>query len=100
MTTRYLTLTLDDGSVYGVPVDVIARNRAENYKDEFANDLTRSLIEDTVPLFESDKGEIVDWAANNMNWSDVKDHATQLRGPDPIDFEEVWRTAKMGVKTV
>lgn len=96
---KYLTLAIEDGSIYGIPLEIIARNRAENYKDEFANDIERSLAEDTLPLFEDDPFEAVDWASNNMNWEDVQEHAVQLRGPEPIDFQSAWNMAPKAVQS-
>lgn len=88
-----LRVTMPDGSRWDVPVSVIARDRAAYYaKREFGGDVERSLAEDTWPLFAEDNYDILDWAANNMNWSDVKAHAT--RAPDrpqkPVDWEEGW----------
>ena len=87
---KVLEITMPDGSVWGVPVDVIARNRAENYAGEFGDDVGRSLAEDTGPLFDEDDYEIQDWAANNMNWDDVAAHATKLREPPAPDYQEGW----------
>lgn len=88
---KRLIVTMPDGSRWGVPVDIIARDRAKHYAKEFDGDVERSLAEDTVPLFESDDFEIIDWAANNMNWSDVKDHAGRMAHstPEP-DYQEGW----------
>lgn len=84
---QVIRITMPDGSKYDVPVEIIARNRAKYYADkEFDGDIERSLAEDTIPLFQSDDYEIHDWAANNMNWSDVKDHATLASLPE--DGEE------------
>ncbi len=72
---------------------LIARNRATHYAKEFDGDVERSLAEDTIPLFESDDYEIKDWAANNMNWSDVKREAKKLKDAMPLlpsDFHEAW----------
>lgn len=88
-----LEIKMPDGSVWGVPVMVIAKDRAANYANEFGGDVERSLVEDTLPLFEAEVFEIKDWAANNMNWSDVKHAATRIRPPDPLtdaDFQEAW----------
>lgn len=86
-----LKITMPDGSKWTVPVMIIARNRAENYKEEFGNDVEKSLAEDTIPLFETDDFEIIDWAVNNMNWSDVVAHAVQLpRGAEKVDYQEGW----------
>lgn len=83
---KVIRITMPDGSKYDVPVEIIARNRAKHYADkEFDGDIERSLAEDTMPLFQSDDYEIHDWAANNMNWSDVKDHATLASLPEDGD---------------
>ena len=88
----HLRVTMPDGSLWDVPVDVIARNRAERYKDEFGDDVERSLVEDTLPLFASDNRQIRSWAAGNMDWSDVRDVARQVPHYDrpPVDFQEGW----------
>lgn len=88
---KYLQITMPDGSKWGVPVDIIARNRAEFYADrDFDGDVERSLAEDTVPIFEEDEYAIEDWAANNMNWSDVEAHAVKLTEAPQPDFQEAW----------
>lgn len=90
--TKYLRVTMPDGSRWDVPVEAIARNRAANYASEFGGDIDKSLEEDTLPLFEEDPYEVEDWAANNMNWSDVDSIAQ--RAPDSpkpkVDYEEGW----------
>lgn len=89
---KVLRITMPDGSKWDVPVEVIARNRAAYYADrEFAGDVERSLREDTLPLFEDDPFEVEDWAANNMDWADVKDKATRF-SPAVCDFQEGWIT--------
>ncbi|MBN6492740.1 hypothetical protein JZM31_06675 [Acinetobacter pittii] len=88
---KYLIISMPDGLDYGVPIEVIARNRAEHYADEFNGDITLSLIEDTLPLFASDSYEIRDWASNNMNFSDVKEQTIVLKKKvAKEDFEDAW----------
>jgi hypothetical protein len=87
---KELHVTMPDTSVWAVPVDIIARNRAEFYAEEFGGDVEKSLNEDTNPLFEEDHYAIRDWAGNNMNWSDVSEHAKQVSPPKEPDFEEGW----------
>jgi hypothetical protein len=84
-----LYVEMTDGSIWKVPVSVIAYNRAEEYMSEFGDDLERSIKEDTEPLFTSDYHEIKDWAAGNMNWSDVEEYATKVED-SKIDFQEGW----------
>lgn len=80
---------MSDGSIWSIPVEIIAYDRALRYAHEFDDNIQRSLKEDTYPLFESDHFEIKDWAQNNMNWSDVSIHAV-LISPSNIDFQDDW----------
>jgi hypothetical protein len=93
---KMLTIEMPDGSKWGVPVEVIARSRATHYAHEFGGNIQRSLDEDTLQLFESDDYEIEDWAANNMNWSDVQDHAKKLKDAE-TDFQEGWVNGEKAV---
>lgn len=87
---RYL-IGMPDGSKWSVPIATIALHRAESYKEEFGDDLARSLKEDTVPLFSGEEYEIKDWAANNMNWCDVEHDAEQDEAPAvTLDLDEGW----------
>lgn len=92
-------IEMPDGYTWSVPVDTIAKNRAENYKDEFGDDLQRSLDEDTWKLFLECRSEIKEWARNNMNWSDVKDVAKRLQHlPVPlVDYEDGWMFGSAGL---
>lgn len=80
---------MEDGSLWDVPVSLIAQNRAAEYADEFDGDIEKSLNEDTMPLFNSDDYEIQDWAANNMNWDDVKAHAVKV-DDGIVDYQDGW----------
>jgi hypothetical protein len=73
VTREYKTLqvSFSDGSLWDIPVEVIARDWAAWYAKDYGGDVERSLREDTLPLFEEDAFEILDWATNEMNWSDV-----------------------------
>lgn len=91
MKNKVLRVEMPDGSKWDVPVMVIAKNRADYYKDEFDGDLEKSLKQDTIPLFESDDYEIEDWAVNNMNWGDVKEFAKQVPPMEAEpDYQEGW----------
>ena len=93
---KYLTVTMPDGSVWGVPVEMIARDRAKHYASEFGGDVERSLAEDTLPMFEDDEYEIEDWAVNNMNWSDFDGHQVKIADPPEPDFQEAWMSGPKG----
>jgi hypothetical protein len=94
----YLTVELPDGSVWGVPVAVIARNRAKEYAGEFGGDVERSLTEDTLPLFDADSYAIEDWAVNNMNWADFDGHQVKLTDAPAPNFQEAWLAGAKGFR--
>lgn len=78
-----------NGFIWEIPVKSIAENRADSYKDEFGDDLKRSLQEDTLPLFEDDEGEIFDWVQNNMNPSDLLGFEKLIKSPTP-SLDDAW----------
>lgn len=81
----FLHLTLPNGMVFEIPTQVVADNRAkamlEAHPDEFKN--LPEAMEDTVGLFTDDSWNIQDWAANNMNWSDLQNSARMIRFTPP-----------------
>ena len=84
---------MPDNSQWDIPVDIIAKNRAEYYAKQDDVPFKESLEEDTLPLFEADEYEIVDWAGNNMDWKDVKDFAFEVlvyKGLKEVDFQDGW----------
>lgn len=81
-TNRVLALTAFDGSVYHVPLAVIAASWREHYKDETEK---------------PDDDELIAWAENNMNWSDVSAQARQVKKPDPLDMDDAWVDGKMQI---
>ena len=67
---KSMVVTADNGTQWSIPMRAIAGHRALNYAREFDGDVQRSLIEDTLPLFEEDNYEAWDWLAGNMNPED------------------------------
>lgn len=88
-----LRVTMPDNTTWDIPVDVIARNRAEHYAHRFNGDIEESLKRDTIPLFEKDIAKIIDWACNNMNWEHVKDHAKKVSDGEAPDYDMDWPEA-------
>lgn len=89
MKEKYIIL-FSNGVEYTIPVMTIAKHRAAHYAHEFDNDEERSLKEDTIPLFEGDAFEIIDWARNNMNWPDVSNSASAQSREIKPNWEEEW----------
>lgn len=85
-TTAKYRVEMSDGSLWEVPVQVIADSRDENYADE-QEDTIGSIREKTLSDY-----EIQDWAGNYMNWSDVKEFAVRSAVVQKaIDWEDGWR---------
>ena len=87
-------ITMPNQSKWKLPVRVIAESRAQHYLGAFPS-MTQAM-DDTRELFESDDYEIEDWAKNNMNWSDVREHAQMVEEGD-IDYEEGWANGEVEI---
>lgn len=87
-----LYVEMTDGSIWAVPIGVIAQHRAEYYLENYAGRYTslEEALEDIEKLFEMDFYEIKDWAEDNMDWEDVEEHAHKVQ-ETKIDFQESWR---------
>lgn len=97
---KVLVFTLFDGSKWGLSVSIIAQNRAERYASEYGGDVAKSLSDDTLPTFEKDPNEIIEWAQNHMAWDDVKQHFVRLKMAPPWtqeDFRRAWEKGEFVV---
>ena len=93
---KYLVVDLG-GDTFRVPVKIIAESRAAYYakvdadagegtfEDRYKEELEYSL---------SDNSELLDWASNNMNWSDLSGYAVKMRKDKrPADLQKEWTNA-------
>lgn len=86
---KYYTIEMENGDIYGIPAEIIAKNYAdyyaangENYDENFS-----AMME----WFDTDNYEFADWAKNNMNWDDVKNVAVLLDTKRIIpNFQNSW----------
>jgi hypothetical protein len=84
---KYLLVTMPDNSIWSIPTRLIAENRNDYYikvRGENAADVEA----ETEKLF-ADDYEVIDWAVNNMDWSDVADEAV-LAKRAKTDYQEGW----------
>jgi hypothetical protein len=98
MKTKFLIVTMSDNSQWKIPAQFIADRRAKYYSEsDCKKDPTLLLAVVYNQEFEyalKNEEEIIDWASNNMNWSDVKDIATELPSKKKeLDFEDEWPNA-------
>lgn len=95
---EYFTITMPDGSIWGMPVIPVmmwcAEDIAERHSDEYDNAHT-ALIEEVIPIYKKereDKGFItlIDELKNNSYFSDWEKIITQFKAPRGFDFEDGW----------
>lgn len=71
------TLVIEDrGYVWHVPLDLVARHRADHYREDGWDQEFEYAM--------SNPDECVDWFGNNMDWEDVMDMAYLAQTPDRI----------------
>jgi len=94
--TKKLRVTMPDGSQYDVPAALVAMNRATYYAEHDTGKTLGPEFE-KVYAYEFDytmrtDDVIMDWAANNMNWSDVSSMAKRVMPSTMSDdeFQEGW----------
>lgn len=89
----YIQVKMPDGSVWAVPARIVAESYAthyasadpdSNYRDEYSHALQNAST-------------LLDWAANNMNWSQVKLYAVKLEVAEPVNYQEGWVNGEKAV---
>jgi hypothetical protein len=91
---KYIRVTMPDGSVWDVPAALVATDRANYYSDraEGKPRAERSQIfYDEFMQTLDDEELLLEWAANNVSWSDAARYAKlvkkDLQSPD---YQEGW----------
>ena len=83
---KVLKTTMPDGSVWAVPLRVIAEAYIATYDDLSARDRMDFRAGEAADI----QAELLNYAAGNMNWSDVRTKATRVEPAPPVDFQEGW----------
>lgn len=95
---KAIRITMPDGSRWEVPAHVVADDRARFYSEgEKSGD--EGYREEFEYALEDDDG-LLDWAANNMDWSDVVTCAKQAEPPPGVDYEEGWANGEKEIAEV
>ena len=90
---KQIQITMPDGSIYGVPAEIIAEDRAKYYARLDTRDCPEDFEKAKQREFEytmSNNSEILDWMENNMDWDDVSRVAVLVKPPADLDFQEGW----------
>jgi hypothetical protein len=85
-------VTMNDGSIWEIPVQIIVDKRDEYYKDD-EEDTIKFIRNKSLSVF-----EIEDWASNNMDWSEVKDYAKKVGHVQGEDmYQDGWTNGEIEV---
>lgn len=96
-----LVVEFSDGSRWEVSARLIAESRAKYYAkldSERGDGEYDGVLAIEMEHALTDEYELIDWAKNNMNWSDVEKFATELPRYKHIDKQAEWPNADMEVK--
>lgn len=100
MPTKYLRVTMPDGSKWDVEAKVIADNRAQYYADQEDPEdpaAQHKVYTEEFGFALNDDSELEDWAKGNMDWAGVQHTATRHHPPDEDTYEDAWCNAPMEV---
>jgi hypothetical protein len=99
---KFILVTMPDGSVWKVLASAVASNRAEyfayadldtNADADTQQSAWRIAFDRDYQEVINDDTELLDWAANNMNWTDVAYYSAKVSEPEqltPEQFQEGW----------
>lgn len=96
---KYLLVTMPDDSRWKVPAKLVAEDRAKYYSlrdGGSPKDVLKTFNNEKQYTLEDDE-ELIDWARNNLNWSDVSGQAVKVDDEATTDFQEGWVNGPMEV---
>lgn len=74
---------MSDRSEWDIPIEIIAEDIAKHYSDN--EDEYQTEFDDAM----KDSSMLIEWADNNLNWSDVESHA-KIHKHGFVDYQEEW----------
>lgn len=81
---KYVTVVMPDNSVWAVPTSVVAEHHAKYFADcSDGRNIDETMRVTTLPLFEADEDNILNWAANRMVWKDFEGKAIRVKSGAP-----------------
>lgn len=90
---KILVVTMPDESRWAVAAEVIAHDRAKYYDGR-----EPGCYDQEFSFTMENDDEITDWAANNMNWNDVKHVAHLYEKAPAVDYQEGWLNGQQEVR--
>jgi hypothetical protein len=95
---KWLRVTMPDGSDWELPASLVADPRARYYAESDTKSTSGDAFERVYRgEMEADEEDLIDWAHNNMNWSEVKYFARPVSPARGADFQEGWVNGEMEI---
>ncbi|QHW35796.1 hypothetical protein GZH47_33425 (plasmid) [Paenibacillus rhizovicinus] len=89
MDSKYMQVRMPDGSLWQFPIEVVATHKGEN------DDCEVDYVPDAVELAMKESDDVlINWAINEMHWSDLAPHAEQIEPPTTTDYERAWMNSE------
>ena len=96
MSEKQVIITeMPDGSQWATPAELVAANRATHYAD--GGTAGNAIFDEEFAHAMGDHDDLIDWAANNMNWDEVAPHSFMLSGPTSTDYDDGWANGEKSV---
>lgn len=98
--TKYIQVTMKDGSSWLIPAQIVAVAKANFDADQIETDNEELL--DQYRLSQTEQAlanptALIEFARNWMKWEDVQGKAVQLRKPVYFDYSDEWDSADMNI---
>lgn len=93
---KVIRITMSNGK-YDVPLEFVAKHRAEIYAKKDADDgegTYEENLKNEIAFVMSDDYEGIDWLSNNMDWADVKDIAKKVEEQPEADLNDEFCNAE------
>ena len=91
---KVIRVTMPDGSRWDVPAEAIATHRAHEFAKDEGHQPGTAEYEGEFQIAREyafgEHDELLDWAANNMNWADVERVAECVESAAVIDYHDGW----------
>lgn len=98
--SKFIIIAFSDGD-YKIPADIIAKDRAKYYAEldsERGDGEYDEIYKEEYEYTMNDNYELIDWAENNMDWSDISDQAERISISDDVDHNYEWINANKRVE--
>lgn len=94
---KYITFTLDNGDVYGLPLEAVAKIRADYY----AKKDPETTFQDEYDFVMNDGYEGIDWFQNNQNPEDFTGQYVLIRpGTQKTLLERIGDAKEVEITTI